>query len=145
MVAFDRIALISGDRAFAAGGTQSGKSTLCAGSPEYDFTNSLCGNWIARYNNDSDNGRLLIIDSKPRFRAAFRVDGISDARRYRNWGYGPEIPGSTRVNAGDIDGSWRAMRLSPIVIIQTDRVDVEAPGVMNLVNFLGENPARKVK
>jgi hypothetical protein len=145
MVAFDRIALISGDRAFAAGGTQSGKSTLCAGSPEYDFTNSLCGNWVTRYHNDSDNGRLLIIDSKPRFRAAFRVDGISDSRRYRNWGYGPEIPGSTRVSAGDIEGFWRAMRMSPIIIIQTDRVDVEAPGIMQLVELFRGTSGKKRK
>lgn len=148
MVAFNRLALVTGDRGFAAGGTQSGKSTLCAGSPDYPFEDSLCGQWLATYGNNKDNGRLLIVDSKPRFRAAYRPDGLSDARRYKNWGYGPEIPGSTRVDAGDVDGFWRAMRLSRTIIVQTDNVDTEAPKVMQLVELFrrtsGKNRKRLV-
>ena len=145
MVAFNRLALVTGDRAFAAGGTQSGKSTLCAGSPDYPFKDSLCGQWLATYGNNKDNGRLLIVDSKPRFRAAYRPDGLSDARRYKNWGYGPEIPGSTRVDAGDVDGFWRAMRLSRIIIVQTDSVDTEAPKVMQLVELFRKTSGKNRK
>ena len=142
---FSKVQLNSGDRALAAGGTQSGKSTLCAGSMDYPFTESLCGDWVSRYCNDRDNGRLCIVDSKPRFHAAYRVDGLSDNRRYRNWGYGPAIPGSTRVAPGDVDGFWRAMRMSNVVIIQTDTVDAEAAKVMQLVELFRKTAGRNRK
>jgi hypothetical protein len=145
MVAFANIALQSGDRALATGGTQSGKSTLCAGSPEYRFDLTLCGDYVRKYNNTADNGKLLIVDSKPRFRAAWRIDGLRDARRYKDWGYGPEIPNSTRVDPGDFAGFKRALAMSPIIIVQTDRVDLEAPSVMALVDRFRRTAGRKHK
>lgn len=144
-ITFQHIALDSGDRAFAAGGTQSGKSTLCAGSTDYPFTDSLCGDWVSRYGNDRDNGKLCIVDSKPRFHAAYTTNGLSDNRRYRNWGYGPAIPGSTRVAPGDVEGFWRAMRLSDIVIIQTDTVDADAAKVIQLVELFRKTSGRNRK
>lgn len=136
MVSFDRIALVSGDRGILAGGTQSGKSTLGAGSPDYPFRLSLVGQWVARYCNKKDKGKALIVDSKPRFRAAFRPDGLSDSRRYKDWGrYGSLVPGSTRVEPGDREGLIRAMNLSDVIIVQTDSIDRDAPRVMALVEI----------
>ena len=127
----------------AAGGTQSGKSTLCAGSDDYPFSQTLCGQYLAQYG--ATGAKLCIVDSKPRFHAAFRVDGLSDNRRYRDWGYGPPIPNSTRVDPWDVRGFDRAMRMSPIVIIQTDTVDRDAPGVMLLVDRFRRTSGKKHK
>jgi hypothetical protein len=145
VVSFDRLALVTGDRAAAAGGTQSGKSTLCAGSPEYPFRQTLCGEWVATYCNPKDKGKLLIVDSKPRFRAAYRPDGLSDSRRYKDWGYGPAIPNSTRVDPGDIQGLYRAMNLSDIIIVQTDSIDRDAPLVMRTVEAFRRTAGKKHK
>lgn len=126
MVAFNRLSLRNGDRALCVGGSQSGKSTLCAGSPNYPFEYSLCGEYLNHY----PDAQLLIADSKPRFRAAFRPDGISDARRYREWSYGPAVPGSTRIEPWDVAGMDRALRTCRIVIVQTDSIDRDAAGVV---------------
>jgi hypothetical protein len=133
MVSFDKLQLISGDRAILAGGSESGKSTLGAGSKDYAFRDSLVGQWVARYCNSTDRGKACIVDSKPRFRAAYNDAGLSDSKRYRDWDYGQQIPGSTRVEPGDFQGLERAMKLSDIVIIQTDAVDQEAARVIALV------------
>jgi hypothetical protein len=145
MVSFDRLRLESGDRALCAGGSQSGKSTLCAGSPEYPFRSSLVGEWVARFCNPRDKGKAMIVDSKPRFRAAFRPDGLPDGRRYRDWGYGPEVPASSRVDPGDVHGFERAMKLSDVLILQTDAVDREAPGVMAIVERFRKTSGRSHK
>lgn len=125
-VRFESFSMRNGDRALCAGGSQSGKSTLCAGSPEYPFHLTLCGEYLTRY----PKAQLMIVDSKPRFRAAFRPDGISDRHRYKNWNYGPAVPNSTRVDPWDITGLERALRTSRIVIVQTDSVDRDAAGVV---------------
>jgi len=133
MTTFDRITLISGDRAIAAGGTQTGKSTLAAGSPEYEFKDTLLGDWIRRYANKNDGGKCLIVDTKPRFHAAHNIMGLSDNRRYKRWDYGPEIPNSTRVDPGNLQDFERAMNLSDIIIVQSDEVDKDAPLMLALV------------
>lgn len=139
MVAFNRISLRNADRGLATGGTQSGKSTLCAGSPTYRFEDSLCGEWLARY----PDGQLLIVDSKPRFRAAFNVNGLPDQRHYREWDYGPAIPNSTRVDAGDVEGMNRAFKTCRIVIVQTDSVDVNAAAMCRVIEAFRNGVTRK--
>lgn len=60
-------------RMLAVGMTESGKSTLCE---------RLIGMWLEEY---GDKARVLIIDSKPRFRARWRLDGWPAAYLYRKW------------------------------------------------------------
>jgi len=139
MVAFDRLSLRHGDRALVEGGSQSGKSTLCAGSPDYPFQLSLCGQYLSRY----PTAQLAIVDTKPRFRAAFRPDGVSDAKRYKNWDYGPAVPGSTRVEPYDLRGLERALRTSRVVIIQTDSVDRDAAGVTACIEYFRRTANKK--
>lgn len=141
MASFGSISLRNGDRAFCEGGSQSGKSTLCAGAPEYPFADTLCGEWLARY----PTGQLLIADTKPRFRAAYSANGMSDHRHYKNWDHGPVIPDSTRIDPYDIAGMERALRTCRIVIIQTDAADRDAAGVVACIEYFRRTVNKKHK
>lgn len=46
------------------------------------------------------NPRVLIVDSKPRFRATHELSGIPATRRYRKWGRGEVIPDSVILPSG---------------------------------------------
>lgn len=78
-----QISLRRNERALIVGGVESGKSTL-ADALRADFTN--------RYRRLKV--RVLIVDTKPRYRAEFLANGLSAARRYKKWAHGPVIPGS---------------------------------------------------
>ena len=63
------------------GGVETGKSTLA----EY-----LARNFVERY----PKGRRLTLDSKPRYKAEFWLNGTTTKRHYRRWAHGEFVPGS---------------------------------------------------
>jgi hypothetical protein len=71
----DQMALRRDERALLAGGTGTGKSKLAR---------YLRANFLARY----AKSRSLVLDSKPRFIAPYYLNGITTARRFRNWSHG---------------------------------------------------------
>src|SRR5437868_4153609 len=75
-----------GERALVVGGTRVGKSTLV------DF---LLREFARLYACE-----VLILDTKPRFRAQFSPFGRDAAHHYEKWAPGPTIPGFVRL---DID------------------------------------------
>lgn len=92
-----RLSLRERERGFVCGGTDSGKSTLA------DF---LGADFVARY--AGRGGRRLILDSKPRYRAEYTVQGYKAARRYRHWAHGPLIPGSVVLDdPADLRLAWQ--------------------------------------
>jgi len=94
-LSLESISLRKGERMLLAGGTGSGKSTL--ETPLiYDFVN--------RYR----TGRVLVLDTKPRFRAEWLVTGVTARRRYRHWDHGTALTGSAIVDTpADLDSAWR--------------------------------------
>lgn len=79
-----KIALPRNGRGVAIGQTGSGKSTLAE---------ALIQQWLA----EQPNPRVLILDSKPRFRAERELTGLPAHRRYRSWERGPTMPNSYRL------------------------------------------------
>lgn len=77
------------------GTTGSGKSTVLE---------QLAGRW----NEQQPQPRTLILDSKPRFRAEWELNGVSAARRYKRWRRGPVIPNSVALDFSGRSGSIRA-------------------------------------
>lgn len=93
-ISLSQIDLLRGERGLCLGGTGAGKSTL---------SERLALRFLSRY----PTGRLLILDSKPRFRPEWLPDGRRAARRYRHWAHGPSIPGSMLVEEpGQLAGVW---------------------------------------
>lgn len=82
---FGQLSLRQRERGLVLGGTGSGKSTLAE---------HLITDFLARYK----AGQVLVLDSKPRFRAVLRADGRRADRLYRGWDHGARLPGSVRVD-----------------------------------------------
>ncbi len=100
-----------GDRAIICGGTRAGKSALAGGAKRVPWNMSLLADFANRYT----SGRILIADTKPRFRAEWTADGRSAKRVYKKWSYGPVIPDSILVPPGDalaLDRAWRRGRIA---------------------------------
>jgi len=86
-------------RTMVLGRTGSGKSTL---------QDNLLLRYLALY----PTARVLIIDSKPRFKAEYSTSGNTAERHYKKWSRGNFLQGSYRLeNKGDIkpqlDTIWR--------------------------------------
>ncbi len=77
----DDIMLGPGERGLMLGMTREGKSTLSEVQIDH---------WYNTYK-DAD---ILIIDSKPRFRAEWQLNGLPAAPLYRNWDWGTLVPNS---------------------------------------------------
>ena len=77
------------------GTTGSGKSTVL---------DLLIGSWVR----DQANPRVLILDSKPRFRAEWELSGMSATHRYKRWRRGPVVPASVALDLTGHSGSIRA-------------------------------------
>jgi hypothetical protein len=84
------ISLRARERGLLIGGTSTGKSTLGEG---------LITDFHHRY--ARAGGRVLILDSKPRFRAAYRPSGRRADRLYRHWDHGSTVPDSVVVSDPD--------------------------------------------
>ena len=94
-ISFELISLREKERAFLLGGTGSGKTTL---------EEMLISDFYNRY----PSSRILILDSKPRFRAEFLVNGISAKHLFRHWEPGPAIPGSVLIRrSSQLNDAWR--------------------------------------
>lgn len=74
-------------RGLMIGTTRAGKSTLM----EY---------LIADFRKSYRNSCTLVIDTKPRFKATYDLDGMVAGRRYRNWRGGSHVPVSYRLPVG---------------------------------------------
>lgn len=105
-ISLESISLRKQERGLIVGGVDSGKSTLAG---------LLCQDFVHRYT--AAGARLLILDSKPRFRAEWTVQGVAAAPRYRKWSHGPVLAGSCVVdNPGDLEFAFKRHR---IVIVQS--------------------------
>lgn len=94
-IPFREISLRERERAFLLGGTGSGKTTL---------EEMLIADFYNRY----PTSRILILDSKPRFRAEYFANGMSAKRVFRHWKPGTTIPGSVLIReASQLDDAWR--------------------------------------
>jgi hypothetical protein len=101
-----------------AGGVGAGKSVLA------DY---LGADFTARY----PKSHRLILDSKPRYRAAETINGTSAKRRYRSWGHGQPVLGSVLVESPEHlrlawDMGWR------VAIVQGDG-EAERPRMLDVV------------
>jgi hypothetical protein len=80
------------------GMTESGKSTV---------KEQLVAEWRA----NKPNPRVLMLDSKPRFRAEWEMNGLRADRRYKDWKRGTAVPGSVRLPfldpKSDLEQVWR--------------------------------------
>lgn len=93
-VTLENLSLRARERALLVGGTNTGKSTLGEAL-------------FADFHNRYPAGRLLILDSKPRFRAEQTAHGHTAKRRYRKWGHGAAVPGSVLVETPEeLDIAW---------------------------------------
>lgn len=105
-VPFSEISLRERERAFLLGGTGSGKTTL---------EEMLVADFYNRYK----TSRILILDSKPRFRAEFFANGLSAKRVFKHWKPSNTIPGSVLVREpSQLDDAWRLG--ARIVVAQCD-------------------------
>lgn len=93
------IALPRRGRGLCVGMTESGKSTLAE---------RLIADWRQQY---GAQARVLIIDSKPRFRAETQLSGLSAKPLYKHWDHGAAVPGSYRLDlanpSAELKGVWR--------------------------------------
>lgn len=91
---FELISLRERERGFLLGGTGSGKTTL---------EEMLISDFWNRY----PKSRILILDSKPRFRADYLVNGRSAKHLFRHWKPGPTIPDSVLIRrASQLKDAW---------------------------------------
>lgn len=127
-----------GDRAIICGGTRAGKSALAGGAPSVPWNLSLLADFNSRYR----TGRILIADTKPRFRAEWTADGRSAARHYKKWRYGAPIPGSVLVPPGDSLALARAWRRNRIAICQGTAEDA-VPIAWVMRHFTDEGDGRR--
>lgn len=132
---FAAVALPAHARGMAFGGTGSGKSTL---------EEHLIGDWLRRY----PDARVLIDDSKPRFRADWQLNGLSAKRVYRKWGHGASVSDSVLLPlSGSPDANLKqAWRLGhQVAIAQVDRVRGldDAPWLLEYMRAFFADSSRK--
>lgn len=89
---------------------------------------STCAEWlIERWRREHGRkARILIVDSKPRFRADRRLDGWSAARKYRKWRRGEVVKGSILLqlrHQRELEQVWREHG-SSVAIAQGTTADI---------------------
>jgi hypothetical protein len=116
MPGFEDLTPKKGERALILGGTRSGKSCL--------------EDMIMRYSIKArPNIRILLIDTKPRFRTELERFGPGNRlfrateQDYTDWEAGPVIPGSVRVNLDSdtpLKGFWKPDDKCRVAVLQTE-------------------------
>src|ERR1039458_1350813 len=102
---WSRLSLRRNDRALLTGGTRSGKSTLG------DY---LGASFTTQFKNLG--ARRMILDTKPRFRAQWRMSGRTAKKIYKNWGYGAYVPDSILIDdPADLRAAWATKHRTVIV------------------------------
>lgn len=108
------IMLKPGERGLMLGMTREGKSTLSEVQIDY---------WYENYK----DAEILIVDSKPRFRAQWQLNGLPAAPLYRDWDWGTFVPHSVRIPLGDIEAGIklaRDLRYRIMIVQIQDRRDI---------------------
>lgn len=124
------ISLRHKERGLILGGVDSGKSTL---------SDILANDFVHRYLRRGV--RRLIVDTKPRYRAQFCMNGTLAAPRYKNWTHGPYIPNSYVVDKPtDLDVAFKIGATTCIVQPNTDHTLSEMPRIIATVRrFLAQS------
>lgn len=82
------------ERGIVLGGTGTGKSW---------WEEALVVDFRRRY----PKSRVLILDSKPRFRGEYEISGFRAKRRYKKWDHGPAVPESVVIGEpSDLKLAW---------------------------------------
>ena len=68
---------------------------------------------------EKPNRRLVIFDTKPRWRAEYLVTGISSKSRYKGWRHGDVFPNSVSITTLNEWNQLKNWRTNPVVIVQT--------------------------
>lgn len=119
MPTLDQIALRPADRATLIGASGSGKSTLAR---------FLLNHWQERYCNpripSQRRGRLLLLDTKPRWRGTHTLTGSTPSKRYRDFVPGDTVRGVILDRVTDWNLVWD-LDLNPwqTVIAQNPELD----------------------
>lgn len=120
-----QISLRERERGLVIGGVDTGKSTVAE---------ALLVDYANRY--AARGCRILIADTKPRFRAEYEVSGWRTKRRYKKWDHGPHVAGSVVVTDPDqMDIAWKTGHRILVAQANTGR---EIPMVVACVSKMFE-------
>lgn len=128
----EAIGLRKAERGLLVGGTGCGKSTLA------EFL-------LQQFLDDYPKARLLVVDSKPRFRAAHLTTGMSARKLYRHWDHGAQLPNSMLLDFGAnpndaLNNAWRHGR---VALAQTDGTSQIPWSVDVIASFLAQARASR--
>lgn len=138
MTDLSEIAPGKAERALIIGGTRSGKSTLM-------------DHFIRYIVSSRPNVQILLLDSKPRFRAEIERWGPGNKfarnaeRHYKDWESGPIIPGSVRVDIHaekPLMGYWKENDPCRVAIAQTE-LATERPQLLGIADDWYQVRSRK--
>lgn len=107
-----------GERWLLVGATGTGKSTAA-----YIPINKFYNDYVApTKRNGKPRGRILIVDTKPRWRPKMLADGTRATRKYKHFLNGPEVPHSRLVShSSEWDMAWETG--DGVVLLQNADLD----------------------
>jgi hypothetical protein len=118
MPTLGELALHKSDRAILLGGTGSGKSTLARFLLE-EWQNTFCQPSIPIHR----RGRLLVADTKPRWRASHALTGPSTHRRYKHFVKGDKVTGVAVAHPQEWRLAWDP-KLNPTQTVILQNLDL---------------------
>jgi hypothetical protein len=131
-VNFGDIAVKARERGLAAGGTGSGKSTLAEVQIPW---------FLAEY----PTSRVLVADTKPRFRPEWGLDGLRAKRHYKTWAHGTVLNGSVLWDPAQKDyGLGMAWQLGHRTVVAQCDDATEIPSVFDCIDtFFNQANAKR--
>lgn len=128
----ESIGLRKSERGLIVGGTGCGKSTLA------EFL-------IPQFASEYPKSRILVVDSKPRFRAEWLSTGMSAKKKYAHWDHGAKLQNSMLLDRGAnpddvLNNAWRHGR---IALAQTESSSEIPWSVAVISAFLGQARASR--